>query len=531
MGRAVADFDWSATSIGASELWPSELRAIVRTCLSTRFPVLVVWGPEMLQIYNDSYAEILGEDKHPRALGAPASEIWSEVWDTLAPSFNQVYETGEPTWEQDQPLLIERFGDAEERFFTYSYSPLFDDQGAVRGVVDIVTETTDAVVGRQRLGCLTDLGASLVGVDEITEVCVRAVAALGRWPDTLRSADVYLHVADELVLVASNRRERRSPGWLAVHDVRATPVVEASDSSDPGAPAEVSIRTDHAAAAGGLLVGEVNPHRPFDAGYERFLELVAQRIGAALDGATRHIEQIEAYRRIGDTLQEAMLKPASDFTTVAARYLPATGNLAVGGDWYDVIELAVDRRALIVGDCVGHGLEAAAAMSQLRAASRAMLLQGNDPAEMLDGLSLYAGSVDGGSCATAVCAIVNRREGTITYSLAGHPPPLVVSAAGTSWRDGARSTPLGVATSTPHTNAVHQLDPADIVVLYSDGLIERRGESLDIGLERLAEMATSLLGSTVQQMADGLLQMLLPNDAPDDVVVVVKQLGAGDDRR
>jgi len=118
-----------------------------------------------------------------------------------------------------------------------------------------------------------------------------------------------------------------------------------------------------------------------------------------------------------------MLKPVSDLPTVAARYLPAVGRLAVGGDWYDVISIGNRQRGLIVGDCVGHGLEAATVMAQLRSAARAMILEGRDPAAVLEGLDTFASSIEGAACATVVCAVFDRNKRTLTYARAGHPPP------------------------------------------------------------------------------------------------------------
>ena len=254
--------------------------------------------------------------------------------------------------------------------------------------------------------------------------------------------------------------------------------------------------------------------------------MLAASITAALDVAYRHGVEVGQYRQISDTLQAAMLTPASDLPTVAARYLPAIGSLAVGGDWYDVIDLGDHRRAVVVGDCVGHGLEAATVMAQLRSAARAMLLEGRDPAETLAALDLFASSIDGAFCTTVVCAIIDRATDVVTYSRAGHPPPLVVGAGGRVWLDEAGGMPLAVDPSQPRTNATKQLSPDDVLVMYSDGLIERRGEHLDIGLERLATAASSLWGRSVQQFADGLLRQLLPENTRDDVVLVVKLLPA-----
>ena len=268
----------------------------------------------------------------------------------------------------------------------------------------------------------------------------------------------------------------------------------------------------------------MNPRRPFDASYRRFLTLIADAVTSGLDGAYRRTVEIGEYRRISDTLQAAMLKPASDLPTVAARDRPAVGRLAVGGDWYDVIDLGDRKRGLIVGDCVGHGLDAATVMAQLRSAARAMILEGRDPAAVLSGLDKFASSIDGAPCASVVCAAFDRNERTVTYARAGHPPPLIVNSAAVTWLDQAAGAPLGVDTGRPRPTAVIDVDDADILVLYTDGLIERRGESLDIGLDRLAAAASEFYGSTVHQIAENLLRLLAPDTSRDDVVIVVKQL-------
>lgn len=525
MGTMVAEYDWSATPLGPPAEWSAELRAVVRMCLSTRFPVLVVVGPEMIKIYNDGYRTMLGSEKHPRALGAPAKEIWSEIWDVVGPLFDRVYETGEATWSEDQLLVIERNGYPEDCYFTFSYSPVIDDDGTVTGVVDIATETTEAVTTHERLSCLADLTSTLVEADSVTDVCLQATRVLSRWPAAVRAVDVHLGVDGRLILVASNRRRNHTEIDPAVGDGRSVldALAEQGPVDRPVDEVVVPLGGSPDGAVGAMALA-LNPQRPFDAGYFEFVALIARAVGAALDRAYRHALEVDEYRHIGETLQRAMLQPASDFTTVTARYLPATGNLAVGGDWYDVIELSGERRAIVVGDCVGHGLDAAAAMSQLRSAARAMLLQGSGPAATLNGLDLFARSIDDAFCTTAVCMVVDRAEHTITYARAGHPYPLVSTAEGPEWLDGGAGPPLGFLPSPQHTSTVYHYTPGDVLVVCSDGLIERRGEDIDAGFERLARHVARFQEQTVQDIADELIAELLPETPADDVVLVVKRL-------
>lgn len=133
----------------------------MRLCFSTRFPVLVAWGPDLTLIYNDGYRDLLGPGKHPQALGAPVRQVWPEIWDDIAPLFDKVLRTGVATWNQNMPLTMHPFGFDEETYFTFSYSALRDDDGQIAGVLDIVSETTFEVVNQRRLVTIGELQAAL----------------------------------------------------------------------------------------------------------------------------------------------------------------------------------------------------------------------------------------------------------------------------------------------------------------------------------------------------------------------------------
>ncbi|HRE02060.1 MAG TPA: SpoIIE family protein phosphatase, partial [Ilumatobacteraceae bacterium] len=457
MGQAVAEFDWSSTPLGGFDTWPDGLKLAVSVCLSSRFPILVTWGPDLIKIYNDGYRQILGAEKHPLALGSPAKEVWPEVWDYIGPLFDSVMATGIPTWAEDEELVLHRSGFAEECYFTFSYSPLFDN-GKIHGVLDLVAETTGHVLARRRLECLSELQRALSAAEHVTDVCARAVAATTRFPRDLRACDIYLSVEGDLVLVATNRRGDVAPvdhdELLQIAEQR----VPTARGGDPdGATPSMEFIVPLGSAFGGvtgLLVLSLNPRRPFDSAYRHFGTLLADAISASLDGAFRRSSELGEYRRISDTLQASMLKPASDLPTVAARYLPAVGNLAVGGDWYDVIDLGNNQRGLIVGDCVGHGLDAATVMAQLRSAARALMLEGQAPADVLDQLDLFACSIDGAECATVVCAVFDRARRTFTYSRAGHVPPLLLQRNTSVWLDQAAGPPLTITGRSPRSNAI-----------------------------------------------------------------------------
>jgi hypothetical protein len=119
-GALAREVDWGETPLGPPSTWPTALRVAVEMCFTTRFPVLVTWGPELTMIYNDGYRDMLGSEKHPGAMGAPLAEVWKEVWDDLLPSVERVMLHGEPTWTVDQHLLARRSGYDEDAYFTYS---------------------------------------------------------------------------------------------------------------------------------------------------------------------------------------------------------------------------------------------------------------------------------------------------------------------------------------------------------------------------------------------------------------------------
>lgn len=162
MGALMRAHDWASTPLGRPDAWPQSLRTTVSTCLNCAFPILVWWGPDLVKIYNDAYTQILGS-KHPHALGRPGRDVWPEIWDVIGPMLDTVLTRGEPTRAEDLLLPLERHGYAEECYFSFSYSPIHDESGAVGGVFCPVIETTDRVIGERRLRLLGDLAQSAAG--------------------------------------------------------------------------------------------------------------------------------------------------------------------------------------------------------------------------------------------------------------------------------------------------------------------------------------------------------------------------------
>ncbi|MFF8994732.1 PP2C family protein-serine/threonine phosphatase [Streptomyces sp. NPDC014983] len=234
-------------------------------------------------------------------------------------------------------------------------------------------------------------------------------------------------------------------------------------------------------------------------------------------------------REVAVTLQEAMLH-APDLAhhrDIAVRYLPAIGSLNVCGDWYDVVDIPPDRLALAVGDVIGHGLKAAAVMGMLRSALSAAIRALERPAQALEVLGLYARSIDGALGTTAAKVIVDQRSLLITYSNAGHPPPVLVHAGGRiELLDQATDPPLATRPQhVPRPQASAQYKPGDTLVLYTDGLIERRDEDIDTGLNRLTGVLAKYSHLGAEPLADTVLARLgVASGGRDDVALIVVRL-------
>jgi serine phosphatase RsbU (regulator of sigma subunit) len=234
-------------------------------------------------------------------------------------------------------------------------------------------------------------------------------------------------------------------------------------------------------------------------------------------------------REVALLLQDAMLPAPRQVghAHTAVRYRPAASNLNVCGDWYDLVQLPGDKMTLAVGDVVGHGLAAAGVMGQLRSALSAASRVARGPAQALEVLDLYARSVDGAESSTALTACVDWSTHTLTYSSAGHPPPALRHADGrVDFLDRATDPPLAAQNArVQRLQAAQGFAEGDTLVLYTDGLIERRDEDIDAGLARLADSLARHDLSDPEELADAVLADLLPpQGSGDDVALVIAPL-------
>ena len=270
--------------------------------------------------------------------------------------------------------------------------------------------------------------------------------------------------------------------------------------------------------AGGAPYGEAHLHDALDIG---------RRAGLALENAELYMRQ----RHLSEALQRSLLTrlPEPDHLHVVARYRPAAQEAQVGGDWYDGFLQPDGATVLVVGDVMGHDIHAAAMMGQLRSLVRGIAYDRHEPpAGVLSRVDRALPALQVETLATAVVARIEQtaaqeRAGlrTLRWSNAGHPPPMVVRADGTvEALDRPGDLLLGIDPSSPRADHTTVLDPGSVVLLYTDGLVERRDSPIDHGLLRLRQALAAVAALPLDELCDELLARLLPRDADDDVALI-----------
>ncbi|MBW8906653.1 MAG: response regulator [Betaproteobacteria bacterium] len=289
MGERMRGLDWSKTVLGPVEGWRQSLRSAVSTCIGSRFPIVLYWGPQRIVLYNDAYAEILGA-KHPWALGRPCEEVWSEIWSVIAPMLDGVVASGQATWSDDQLLLLERRGYPEECYFSFSFSPVRGEDGHVDGIFTAVIENTGRVLGERRLALLTELAAQSAARSP-RDACEQAMRTLAGKPD----------VPFALVYLRNGQLDER---------VCATP---GADATRAAAPAQ---HVKELPLPGGRLVVGTNPRRPLDEQQSAFLRLVAAQLSTAIANAQAY----EQERKRGEALAELDRAKTAFFSNVSHEF-------------------------------------------------------------------------------------------------------------------------------------------------------------------------------------------------------------------
>ena len=319
--------DWSKTAVGPADRWPRSLKTAVQIMLTSRYAMWMGWGSDLTFFYNDAYRPTLGV-KHPWAVGRSAREVWAEIWQDIGPRAEAVLRTGVATWDEGLLLFLERSGFPEETYHTFSYSPLPGDDGAVGGMLCVVTEDTGRVIGERRMGLLRELASDLAGVKAEEEVCRAIAGRIESDPRDLPFTLLYLFdeagttarlacstglQAGEPASPEAISLDSPSPPWPAAEAWHhaATRLVDDLGSKfadlprggwdrPPRRAVVVPIAGQGGERPAGFLVAGVNPYRPFGEDYAGFVSLLAGQIGSGLANASAY----EQERRRAEALAE-----------------------------------------------------------------------------------------------------------------------------------------------------------------------------------------------------------------------------------
>jgi PAS domain S-box-containing protein len=407
-----------------------------------------------------------------------------------------------------------------EREQLYREQAAREEAEQMAGIVHGLQMLLDVALAHNRLGEMLD--ALLPRVCEVVNAEAAAVLLSEEDGSLTLSASMFAPIGEEPLRIPLGKgiagRVARDRQPLLIQDP------DPSEVADPALHGVHSILTVPLLAGrdviGVLQVGVPAPRR-FSEDDLLLLGLAADRVALAID----HLRLYEREHRIAETLQRSLLPerlPNLPGLDVAARYLPAASESEVGGDWYDVIAMPGGRVGLVMGDVAGKGLAAASMVGRLRSAMRAYALEGHEPAGVVDRLNqLVWSEADHGQMTTMLYVVVDPWEGRVSWVNAGHLPLLVVTSDGIArFLDGPSSVPLGVMSYPSYETAETELPLGGTVMLYTDGLVERPGELLDRGLDRLVG---AVRGKRVgpEELCDEALGELVPTGgASDDVALL-----------
>ncbi|MGV3615719.1 MAG: ATP-binding protein [Fimbriimonas sp.] len=338
MAARMRAYDWSKTPLGSPEGWPQSLKTTVRILLTSRFAMWMAWGPELTFFCNDAYKPTLGI-KESWALGSRSDKVWEEIWPDISPRIDSVLETGVATWDEALLLFLGRSGFTEETYHTFSYSPIANDAGTISGMLCVVSEETDRVIGERRLALLRELAAGLAAASAEADV-LQIAEGLGGRPD-LPFFATYLFEPEgtraRLAAVGGVRPgDPGAPEWLDANDrgsvwpahaiLAGVPLVTVEDVQSRlgetraypwDAPllkaAIVPIAQQGQERPAGFIVAGLNPFRAFAGSYRGFLELIAGQIASALANA----HAFEAERQRAEELAKLDLAKTAFFSNVS----------------------------------------------------------------------------------------------------------------------------------------------------------------------------------------------------------------------
>ncbi|MFG1952849.1 SpoIIE family protein phosphatase [Micromonospora sp. NPDC048830] len=508
---------WAGTAFGPRQGWDPAVRVVVDLVLASPVPMAFAYGDDLRLLYNDGYAALLG-DRHPAAIGQPAAEVFGESWHEpgVGDVITRAYRHGESFLDREAVLAHDRHPpDARQQAaFSRGHSPVRDGAGRIVGVLTVAAETSQVTEQLQSLGEFAAALAGTLTLDDVARVALRyALASFDAdrvafgvddgagWRTVRRVRGELLDEADE----------RLPPLWRRPPADSAAPLVVAARSGvaqyvADGQPlhgiaadrhdqkvrslAAQPLRTS--ALRGALTVGHHRAH-PWSAAERALLAASAELIGQAAERARR----FETQHGTAQLLQRSMLParlPDLPRLRIAARYDPGVDGNAAGGDFYDAFLLPTGQLGVVLGDVAGHDVQAAARMGQVRAALRALALTDPRPDAVLAGLDRLVDSLSTETgtqelFVTVVFGVIDADRELLALASAGHPAPLVRRCAPdgepvAEYVDLPPGAPLGLGCA-PRTATV-RFAPGDTLLLFSDGVVERRWQGLAAGLTGLA---------------------------------------------
>jgi anti-sigma regulatory factor (Ser/Thr protein kinase) len=544
-----ASHPWVESPIGARELWDPALRAVVDLVLSSPVAMALACGDDLALVYNDGFAQLLGA-KHPAGFGRPAAEVLAEIWGSpgVGDLIENVYRTGEPFLESDTLLPLVRGvpGHTEQPVFTRGYSAVRDGRGLIVGVLTVAAETTQVTRRLQSLSELTSALSATLTLDDVARVALRHSVSLFDVDQAAFGVDdgagwrVVRRVRGELLDEAD---ERLPPLWRPYVDDSAAPLLvsardgvalfetdghpllaSAVDRHDQKVRALAALPLRTPSLRGALTVGHHSAHR-WSPAERALLGAAAELVAQAAERARR----FETQHGTAQLLQRSMLPehlPDVPRLRMAARYDPGVDGNAAGGDFYDAFALPGGRLAVVLGDVAGHDVRAAALMGQVRAALRALALNDSEPATVLHGLdrlvtSLAAEARSDELFVTVAYGVIEPDDGRLTLASAGHPAPLLRRSAGGETAARFVDVPPGMPLGLGGRRSAVTVDfvAGDTLVFFSDGVVERRHQSMSEGFDTLAAAVAGAAGGDPRTLCV-VASAAVPGSTDDDVAVL-----------
>jgi PAS domain S-box-containing protein len=340
-GELMRRLDWAGTPLGPADRWPQALKTAVRIVLTSRQPMFVWWGDDLINLYNDAYRSILG-GKHPQALGQPASVVWREIWDQVEPRAMTAMFKNEGTYDEALLLIMERYGYPEETHYTFSYSPVPNDEGGTGGIFCANTDDTDRIIGERQLALLRELASRTADARTLEEACALSARSLDTNPWDLPFSLIYLldQGRQRMVLAGSAGIPSGHPGAppeMPVEDDRLWPfekvlatnaacIVDDLAQAGPmpsglwGQPPRRAVALPIPASGqtgrSGVLIAGLNPYRIWNDSYQGFVRLVSGQIAAAIANAQAY----EAERQRAESLAELDRAKTAFFSNVSHEF-------------------------------------------------------------------------------------------------------------------------------------------------------------------------------------------------------------------